>query len=200
MAGTSSATTSTRSLASAASILRANPPLDAHVELRQQAQRGRIFAGLLRGDERFELSLCNPPFHASAEDARRGSERKWRGLGKSASPRSVALNFGGQAHELWCTGGEASFVRRMANESQDIAQRVLWFSSLISNSATLDELRKQLARLGARQVHVVPMAQGNKQSRFVAWSFLDTDVRAAWMSGRSAQVEVSSVVPRQPTR
>jgi len=167
-------------LVSAESILQANPPLGAHVHLRQQVQRGKLFAGVVDEHERFELTLCNPPFHASAEEAARGSERKWQGLGKR-SQRAPTLNFGGQPNELWCTGGEASFLRRMANESREVADRVLWFTSLVSKAETLSALRRQLARLGARQVDVVPMAQGNKQSRFIAWTFVDAETRAAWL-------------------
>ena len=153
--------------------------------MRHQPGRGQIFAGILRGDEAFDLSLCNPPFHASAEDAARGSQRKWRNLGKSGTGRAASpLNFGGQSTELWCTGGEASFVRRMVRESAGIASRVLWFSSLVSKAENLAGVRRQLNKAGALDVREVAMAQGNKQSRFVAWTFLDAGQREAWRNAR----------------
>jgi 23S rRNA (adenine1618-N6)-methyltransferase len=46
--------------------------------LRQQTNRKHILSGLLQEGERFDLTLCNPPFHASREEATRGSQRKWR--------------------------------------------------------------------------------------------------------------------------
>ena len=154
------------------------------IELRHQPARGSIFAGLLRGDESFDLSLCNPPFHASAEDAERASQRKWRNLGKPVAARSSPrLNFGGQATELWCTGGEASFLRRMVRESAGIADRVSWFSTLVSRAENLAAVRRQLDKVGVHAMHEVGMAQGNKQSRFVAWTFLDAGQRAAWRRG-----------------
>ena len=158
------------------------------IELRHQPERARIFDGLLREDEVFDLTLCNPPFHASAEDAARGSQRKWRNLGKPQAARTGArLNFGGQSTELWCPGGEAAFVRRMIRESAQIADRAYWFSTLIAKSEHLADARKQLERAGAQNVRVVAMAQGNKQSRFVAWTFLDAAQREAWRTARWRQ-------------
>ena len=152
------------------------------IELRLQTQRGQIFAGLLKEDERFELTLCNPPFHASAEEAASGSRRKWKNLGQLDPQRKLPeLNFGGQSNELWCTGGEASFVKRMIRESQACASQVLWFSTLVSKSGNLPAIYKQLHKLNATDVRTVEMAQGNKQSRFVAWTFMTTEQRQQWL-------------------
>jgi 23S rRNA (adenine1618-N6)-methyltransferase len=151
------------------------------IELRHQPDPQRIFAGLLRDDEVFDLTLCNPPFHASAEDAARGNERKRRNLGKPQTTRADArLNFGGRSTELWCPGGEAAFVRRMIRESAQIANRAFWFSSLIAKSEHLADIRKQLQQADAQDIREIAMAQGQKQSRFVAWTFLDAAQREAW--------------------
>mgnify|MGYP006196040581 FL=1 len=106
-------------------------------------------------------------------------------LGKQAPERTLpALNFGGQNNELWCTGGEASFVKRMIKESVGVGSQVLWFSSLISKAGNLPDIYKQLHKVGAQAVRTVAMAQGNKQSRFVAWSFIDDAQRQAWHARR----------------
>lgn len=155
------------------------------IELRHQPDPARIFDGLLRDDEVFDLTLCNPPFHASAAEAARGNQRKWRNLGKSESSLTgTQLNFGGQSTELWCPGGEAAFVRRMIRESAGISTRACWFSTLIAKSEHLADVRKQLQRVAAQDVRVIAMAQGNKQSRFVAWTFLDAAQRQAWRASR----------------
>jgi 23S rRNA (adenine1618-N6)-methyltransferase len=168
-------------LASAGRIIAANPGLGDAIELRLQPRREHIFAGLLRDGERFELSLCNPPFHASAAEARAGSERKWQNLGKPAQLRGPPkLNFGGQSNELIHPGGEAAFLRRMIEESRSVASQVLWFSSLVSKAATLPALQRQLQAMGASEVRVVAMAQGSKQSRFVAWTFVEPKQRVLW--------------------
>lgn len=155
--------------------------LDQAIELRLQSQRTQIFRGLLRADECFHLTLCNPPFHASASEAHSGSRRKWRNLGKLDPSRQLpALNFGGQHNELWCPGGELAFIQQMIEESREHAAQVLWFSCLVSKAGNLPLLHARLRQVGARQIRQVDMAQGQKQSRFLAWSFLDNDQQAAW--------------------
>lgn len=161
-------------LRSAKTIVQANR-LDASIELRQQADARRLLTGIIGPAERFDLTLCNPPFHASAGEATRGSQRKWRNLGKlDPSRRLPTLNFGGQAAELWCPGGEAAFITRLADESRDHAEHVRWFSTLVSKAGNVAPLTARLRRLDAAQVRVVDMAQGQKRSRFVAWTFSDS--------------------------
>lgn len=172
-------------IASAKAIVQSNPGLASAIELRQQQDAGHIFQGLLHCDERFDLSLCNPPFHASAEEASSGSKRKWRNLGKLDPKRKLpVLNFGGQAAELWCQGGEAAFVSRLIAESALHAQQVFWFSSLISKASNLPGVYAALKKAGALEVRTVEMAQGQKQSRFVAWTFLTPQQRQDWRQER----------------
>ncbi len=171
-------------IASARAIVQANR-LEGAIELRQQGDAQHIFQGLLQADERFDLSLCNPPFHASAAEAASGSKRKWRNLGKLDPKRKLPLlNFGGQAAELWCQGGEAAFVGRLVKESTQYGQQVLWFSSLISKAGNLPGVYAALKQAGALQVRTVEMAQGQKQSRFVAWTFLTEEQRQRWQKDR----------------
>ncbi|MEB2327077.1 MAG: 23S rRNA (adenine(1618)-N(6))-methyltransferase RlmF [Pseudomonas sp.] len=177
-------------LNAAQAIVTANGLSDA-IELRQQSDRRHIFHGLLQADERFDLSLCNPPFHASASEATAGSQRKWRNLGKLDPKRKLpVLNFGGQAAELWCEGGEAAFITRLAEESVAVSQQICWFSTLVSKGGNVAPLQARLRRLGAREVQTLDMAQGQKRSRFVAWTFLDVDQRAQWRARRGLQQQV----------
>jgi 23S rRNA (adenine1618-N6)-methyltransferase len=172
-------------IAAAKAIVQSNPGLSGAIELRQQTDPGHIFQGLLQSDERFDLTLCNPPFHASASEASSGSKRKWRNLGKLDPSRKLpVLNFGGQAAELWCQGGEAAFVARLIKESVEVGQQVLWFSSLISKAGNLPGVYATLKKAGALDVRTVEMAQGQKQSRFVAWTFLTPQQQQAWQQER----------------
>ena len=170
-------------LASVQAIVQSNQGLAKAIEVRRQPEPGHTFKGLLQANECFDLTLCNPPFHASPEDAERGSQRKWRGLGKSMPARkSAVLNFGGQNNELWCEGGEAFFVHNMIDESVLVRNQVFWFSTLISKESNLPSVQRRLKQLGARDVRTVDMAQGQKKSRFVAWTFLDAQAQQAWRS------------------
>ncbi|MBM5572405.1 MULTISPECIES: 23S rRNA (adenine(1618)-N(6))-methyltransferase RlmF [Deefgea] len=162
-------------LTNAQQIVDANPQLN--IELRQQKIPGAIFLGIVQDGEFFDLTLCNPPFHASLAEATKGSQRKWKNLGKAPRGKAAAtpapvLNFGGQGGELWCEGGEEAFIQRMISESRQIGQRCLWFTSLVSKASSLPLLYRTLEKAGARDVRTIEMSQGQKQSRFLAWTFI----------------------------
>ncbi len=162
--------TDAAALAAAQQIVDDNTGLAAAIELRLQSSAQKIFAGILAPDDRFDLVLCNPPFHASAREAEAGATRKWKNLGK-AGKSNPKLNFGGQAAELWCDGGEVGFVCRMAFESAACGAQVGWFSALVSREENLPAIYAALRDVGARRVETIDMAQGQKKSRLVAWRF-----------------------------
>lgn len=169
-------------LASAKTIVTANQ-LARNIELRLQANRLQVFRGLLQADERFDVTLCNPPFHASEAEASSGSQRKWRNLGKLDPSRKLPkLNFGGQAAELWCEGGETAFLARMAAESAEVAMQVCWFTTLVSKASNVQPLHARLKTLGVTVVRTLDMSQGQKRSRFVAWTYLDGMQRKQWLA------------------
>ncbi|HEA16503.1 MAG TPA: 23S rRNA (adenine(1618)-N(6))-methyltransferase RlmF [Pseudoalteromonas prydzensis] len=145
------------------------------ITIKQQKNPQQIFNGVINSKDLFHLTLCNPPFHASAEQASKGSERKWKNLGKSPNN---ALNFGGQHNELWCDGGEQQFIINMIIESEQFAQQCMWFTSLVSKKDTLPALQAQLQKQPVAEVKIIEMAQGQKVSRFIAWSYFDQATRA----------------------
>ena len=65
----------------------------------------------------------------------------------------------------------------MIEESKSFARQVMWFSSLVSRGENLPLLYPALTAAGAVKVVKKEMAQGQKQSRFIAWTFLDEDQR-----------------------
>lgn len=154
-------------LGSAERILMANPAFWEAIDLRHQPDPVRIFEGVVAEGETFAACLCNPPFHASRKEARDGTARKWRHLGHGGR----ALNFGGKAGELWCSGGEVGFLTRMAEEAAQRPSLCGWFTSLVAKSAHLGAIEKAVKASGAAEVRVVPMGQGAKRSRFVAWRY-----------------------------
>lgn len=160
-----------QALSNAAEIIAANSRLVDKVALRYQADPLAIFQSVIEEGEYFELSICNPPFHESAEVALQGSQRKVTNLNKKASAEPV-LNFGGQASELWTAGGEIGFIGRMIQESVTFQKQVGWFTVLVSKSTHLSYFQGQLEKAGVRSQRVIEMGQGNKRSRILAWSFL----------------------------
>ncbi|MDF0533438.1 23S rRNA (adenine(1618)-N(6))-methyltransferase RlmF [Shewanella yunxiaonensis] len=153
------------------------------IRLRHQPQSQHIFDAVIQSEDHFDFTMCNPPFHRSAAEARQGSQRKLHNLATNRGekvPHKVSLNFGGQANELWCDGGEAGFLRRMIAESQHYAAQVLWFTSLISKSENLPLCYKLLEQQQVATVKTLPMTQGNKQTRILAWSYLNDKARQQW--------------------
>ena len=61
----------------------------------------------------------------------------------------------------------------MIQESQQFGRQVKWFTSLVSRGDNLPPLYRALTDVGAVKVVKKEMAQGNKQSRFIAWTFMD---------------------------
>lgn len=169
-------------LDSAKRILDAHKTLKDAVLLRRQLSPERIYNGLIRADDRFDLSICNPPFHSSAQDVVDASRRKWQNLGHGDTAKK---NFGGQPTELWCPGGEAAFLRRMIAESRQAAQHVLWFSSIVSKEDSLHGLQKAIKKAGAEDIRIFEMALGQKKSRILAWTFADRERRKAWRERRA---------------
>jgi len=158
-------------LASARKIVATNRSLAGRVELRLQRSPFEIFKGVVHPGERFAVAICNPPFHASAAEAAAGTQRKLRNLAGGRA-RPVVRNFGGQSHELWCTGGELAFVRRLIAQSAALPPETCgWFTAIVSKRENLSPLEKTLRVTGAREVRTIALAPGQKKSRILAWRF-----------------------------
>lgn len=148
-------------------LVASNPSVAGLIECRQQTSAIKCFQGIIQPGERFDLTMCNPPFHTSAAEAAAGTQRKLRNLGL----KNASLNFGGKAGELWCEGGELAFIRRMIEESVGFATNCAWFTTLVSKSEHLTRLEKALRKVKATEMRIIDMAQGQKKSRILAWRF-----------------------------
>jgi 23S rRNA (adenine1618-N6)-methyltransferase len=170
-------------LQSAQRIIDENEDLKNTIELRLQKHRADIFLFAIKPGERFDLTICNPPFHASIKEAAEGSRRKWNNLGlKAGKEKEPVLNFGGQNAELWYPGGEAAFLKQMAAQSTHFAKQCLWFTTLVSKKENLRILYNALQKAGATDVQTINMSQGQKVSRIMAWTFLSADKQQQWIN------------------
>ena len=162
-------------------IINSNTSLNGHVEIRLQKKSNNIFNGIIKPEEYFDITVCNPPFHASKEEAQRGNLRKLKNL-KQKKASEPNLNFGGIDAELWYNGGEKQFVLNMIQESKQFAQSCLWFTTLISKESNLKIVTKTLEKAEVLKTIIIPMRQGHKTSRIVAWTFLDDMEQKKWKS------------------
>lgn len=165
---------------SASEIIEANAFLKGNVELRLQPDSNDIFNNVIHDEEQFDLTICNPPFHASFEEARSGTLRKLSNLNQTRITKAT-LNFGGQNKELWCDGGEEKFVQTMISQSRQFSSSCLWFSTLISKQSNLTMAYASLKTAGAVEIKTIPMCQGNKTSRIIAWTYLSRENQKKWM-------------------
>jgi 23S rRNA (adenine1618-N6)-methyltransferase len=168
------------SLQNAGQILESNPDLLPVIRLKKQPEADRIFKNIIEPEDRFAFSMCNPPFHDSEASALKGNLRKTKNLSKS-KVRKPVLNFGGQQSELWCEGGEPAFITKMILESAACPSQVLWFTCLVSKKDHLFKLTSLLKKVKAAEVRVVEMAQGQKISRMLAWTFIPQHKHKDWL-------------------
>jgi 23S rRNA (adenine1618-N6)-methyltransferase len=168
------------SIQSANEIIENNASLKGNVTLRLQLNPEDVFRGIINKDEYVDLSICNPPFHASAEEAQAGTLRKLSNLNRKKITKTT-LNFGGKNKELWCEGGEEKFIQKMIFQGQEFASSCLWFTTLVARQAHLKNIYKALKTVKAVEVKTIPMSQGNKTSRIVAWTFLNPKEQQEWI-------------------
>lgn len=167
------------SLESAKQIIAKNEHLGNRIKVRKQNNPRHIFSGIFQSSERIDVTLCNPPFHKSAKEANANASRKLSNL-KNKRVNNPKLNFGGQNNELWCAGGEVQFIHNMIEESKQLTNSCLWFTSLVSKKSNLGSLYKTLNKIKPEEIKTIEMAQGNKTSRFICWTFQNETERNNW--------------------
>ena len=160
-------------------IIEKNPKLIDAISLQLQTEPRFIFKNIMESEDKFAFTICNPPFHNSKEEATKVALRKVNNLStnKTTTP---TLNFGGQNAELWCPGGELGFITQMIYESAKYPMHCLWYTTLVSKQAHLNSLYKTLNKVNAANISTIDMAQGQKTSRILAWTFLTEKQQKEW--------------------
>lgn len=167
------------SIENANKIIAQNDILKNKVKCILQTNKMDVFNGIISADEFYDISVCNPPFHGSQQEAQANNLRKIKNLGTQKN-ESPVLNFGGKQSELWCYGGEEGFIKNMVNQSKSFATNCMWFTTLVSKQENLKGIYLALKKANATAVKTLPMGQGNKTSRVVAWTFLTDEQQSEW--------------------
>ncbi len=160
-------------------IIENNPKLIDVISLQLQIDPRFIFKNIILPEDKFAFTICNPPFHNSKEEATKASIRKVNNL-ENTRTNDPVLNFGGQNTELWCVGGEIGFITQMIYESVKYPKQVFWFTTLVSKKENLSKIYKILNKVEAVEIKTIDMAQGQKTSRIVAWTFLSENQQKEW--------------------
>ena len=166
-------------LKSAQNIINSNESLKENIIVKLQTNSKNIFKNIISKEDKFDFTLCNPPFHKSQKDAIAGNKRKVQNLTKQVVSKA-ALNFGGKHNELWCEGGEVAFIKKMIKESKEFSKNCLWFTTLVSRKENLDFIYDALEDIDVLEYKTINMAHGQKISRVIAWTFLTQDEQKAW--------------------
>lgn len=166
-----------KSLDRAGKILKKNK-LTNKITLIQQKNATQIFKGILDEKSKYTATLCNPPFFGSQQEAMQANARKLEGLGNTsnAQPR----NFSGKQQELWSKGGEKAFIHTYLYESSMYKTQCFWYTTLVSKKENAESMLSSLEKLGATEIKTIPMYQGNKVTRVVAWTFLTSKEQEEW--------------------
>ena len=172
-----------KSITSAQEIVNANASLQGKITCRLQENKKDAFYGIIGREEIIDVSICNPPFHASVEEAQKGTLRKIKNL-SGKTEKTPQLNFAGISNELICDGGEHKFIHNIIRESKKFAKNCYWFSTLVSKQSNLKGIYKALEKEKALDVKTIPMGTGNKSSRIVAWTFLNKEEQKSWIETR----------------
>ena len=164
-----------KSLENAQNILEKNN-LNSQIILKYQPDITHIFEGIIVENDRFSATICNPPFYKSQEEAMQANTKKLEGLGNV----DIGRNFSGKQQELWYKGGEKAFIHMYAYESSKFKNNCFWYTTLVSKKENAESLFPSLKKLGATEIKTIPMHQGNKITRIVAWTFLTKDEQLIW--------------------
>ncbi|EFJ19446.1 hypothetical protein SELMODRAFT_110877 [Selaginella moellendorffii] len=141
----------------------ANPHLMELIEVRSAAKNGgedeeenhRLLVGVVKDEEIFDFSMCNPPFFESMEEA-------------GMNPRTAC---GGTPEEMVCAGGEAGFVSRLIRESVELGTKIHWYTSMVGKKSSLKALKAEIRGCGATMVKTTEFVQGKTSRWGLAWSF-----------------------------
>ena len=188
------------SVQSAGRIIQGNE-LENLIDLRRQESQKNIFDGIWEPNEEIDFIMCNPPFFPSLEAFQAENARKIKGLARGGMNKkksrkeaieakksefqssSSSNNFGGTDSELWCKGGEVSFVRQMVDESKmkSYRRKFLWCTSLVSRATNADQIEKYLRKTAQpKDIRRISFGAGKKSASILAWTFLDKDERMKW--------------------
>lgn len=152
--------------------------LTGSISLKHQTDKALIFKGVLNDSDKFSVTMCNPPFYKSEEEALNSTTKKLTGL--KSQDAKVVRNFSGTHNELIYEGGEKAFLHNYLYESSLFKQHCFWFTTLVSKKDLVKGMHVSLKKLGATDIKTIQMVQGNKISRVVAWTYLTNDEQKIW--------------------
>ncbi|XP_049852280.1 U6 small nuclear RNA (adenine-(43)-N(6))-methyltransferase-like [Schistocerca gregaria] len=101
------------------------------------------------------FSMCNPPFFVKIKD-------------KVPRPSTVCT---ASASELATEGGETEFVKRMIDESLDIKDNIIWYTTLIGKKVNVRFILDYLKIKNVPMIEQGELKQGRNTRWVLGWTF-----------------------------
>ncbi|KAJ6487757.1 S-adenosyl-L-methionine dependent methyltransferase [Mycena sanguinolenta] len=159
------------------------------IQVFQTTPDAPIFAPLHQEpDLRADFTMCNPPFYSSREDVTTSAESK------EFEPNAVCT---GADVEMITEGGEASFVRRMVDESVEIGERCRWYTSMLGKMSSITEIIGAIREHGIQNYGITEFVQGSTRRWAVVWSF--SDFRLSDNIARITNPQLQTLMPLRNT-
>ncbi|OJJ80760.1 DUF890 domain protein [Aspergillus glaucus CBS 516.65] len=143
--------------------------LESRIQITKTDSNSELIPFKQSGVVRLDFTMCNPPFYASRDELIASAEAKER------PPFSACT---GAEVEMVTSGGELDFVTRMIEESIQLREKVLWYTTMLGKLSSVSLVAEKLISHNNHNYAVTEFIQGSKTRRWaVAWSW--TDLRPA---------------------
>ena len=126
----------------------------------ERSVKRNFFENIIQDAEKFDATICNPPFFESEQQAQSWNWKKWKGK----ESKSV-----GTLSELVVKGGEQKFITQMIKESVAFKDNVKLFTCLVSRQSTIPFIEKACAENYISDLQFIEMKTGRKVSRIALW-------------------------------
>lgn len=135
--------------------------LKSFITLCHQHDSFKIFENIIKKNDFFFFSMCNPPYFSLEEEI------------KHDNP-NTACEY--NSKEVYCEGGEFKFIIRMIEESEKFKFNVLWFTTLIGKKITLDKILKIISKNSyVKIIKKTTFYQGKLARWGLSWTYFTTD-------------------------
>jgi len=129
--------------------------LGEYIAVRSVERADHILRNVVVPSDRFDFTICNPPFFSSLEET---------GLNRNRGTTATSS-------ELVCPGGEVQFLTTMVQQSHAVRDQISLFTSMVGKKTTLKMVKEALRPYKPGHITTTAFVQG-KQTRWgIAWTF-----------------------------
>ncbi|XP_624889.3 U6 small nuclear RNA (adenine-(43)-N(6))-methyltransferase [Apis mellifera] len=129
-----------------------------------KVNEGTILKGIIKENNIYHFTICNPPFFEIEELSEK--------IIKRLPPRNAST---GNKVELRVQGGERAFITQMIKESIEIKEKIKIYTTMCGKRNNLLFLLKFLKQKNIENVTWTEFCQGHTKRWGLAWSFLSKD-------------------------